>query len=469
MQNTLASKGNDLIPKAKQFIATVCLGPVTLGASLSWTAPVLPQMQSENSTSYIHLTTSEGSWVGAMVAIGVLISALPSGYLADRYGVKKITIGLVLPVLLFTAIVVFARDVYVLCLGRLLSGIATGGISVVGPMYISEISDVSLRGMLGSFFEFLIYVGVVVVVTCGAYVHYVTLTLILGTCALVLGIAFIFLPESPTYLMKRNRRDKAEKALRFYRPENYNIDKALDDIYVCVNQEYRKPSIRKALQSRAVVRGLIAAVGLTIIQQLSCIDGVIFYTVQIFQAAGTDLDPFISSIIVAVVELLSAVIVLFMIERAGRKVFLYISCLGTGVCLGVLALYFHLKLYNIDFPGMDAIPLASIVIYAFLFSVGLGPVPYMIYGELFASEVKGLAIGITITTNWTCLFIITKTLPVMMSDLGSHIPFYMYSISVILSVVFIKFYIPETRGKSLEQIQEELGSSKGAIQECNSC
>ncbi|KAK5640890.1 hypothetical protein RI129_009437 [Pyrocoelia pectoralis] len=426
-------------------------------------------MQNENSTSPIHLTTSEGSWVGSMVAIGVLIAALPSGYLADRYGVKKVTIGLVLPVMLFTAIVTFARDVYVLCLGRLLSGIATGGISVVGPMYISEISDVSLRGILGSFFEFLIYVGVVLVVTCGAYVHYITLTSILGASALALGIVFAFLPESPTYLMKRNRREKAEKALRFYRPENYNVDKALDEISASVNQEKKKPSIRKALKSRAVVRGLIAAVGLTIIQQLSGIDGVIFYTVQIFQAAGTDLDPFISSIIVAVVELCSAVMVLFIIEKAGRRVFLYISCIGTGLCLGVLAIYFHLKYSGIYFPGMDAVPLVSIILYAFLFAIGLGPVPYMIYGELFAPEVKGLAIGIVITTNWTCLFIITKTLPVMMSDLGAHVPFYMYSLCIILSVIFIKFFIPETRGKSLEQIQIELGGSDRAIHECNNC
>ncbi|KAK5640896.1 hypothetical protein RI129_009443 [Pyrocoelia pectoralis] len=466
-EEMVASKRRDLIPKVKQFIATICLGPISLGASLSWTAPVLPHMQDLNSTSTLHLTTSEGSWVGSMVAIGVLVAALPSGCLADRFGVKKVTIGLVLPVLLFTVIVIFARDVYALCVGRLLAGMATGGISVVGPMYISEISEVSFRGTLGSFFEFLIYVGVVMVVTCGSFVHYKALTVIMGVLALILGIIFIFLPESPTYLMKRNRRDKAEKALRFYRPPGYNFKKALDEIDEGLHQERKKASIMNALKSRAVRRGFVAAVGLTIIQQLSGIDCVLFYTVQVFQAAGTNLDPYMCSIAVALVELISTVIAVFIIEKAGRKVFLYISCLGTGLCLGVLAIYYHLKIYNIDFPGMNVVPLVSIVVYSFMFAVGLGPVPYMIYGELFTPEVKGLAIGITITTNWTCLFIITKTLPVMMSDMGPHVPFYMYSAMVMTSVIFIKFFIPETKGKSLQEIQLELSGSKRAMNEPN--
>ncbi|KAK5640897.1 hypothetical protein RI129_009444 [Pyrocoelia pectoralis] len=445
----------------------VCLGPISLGASLSWTAPVLPHMQDLNSTSTLHLTISEGSWVGSMVAIGVLVAALPSGCLADRFGVKKVTIGLVLPVLLFTVIVIFTGDVYVLCVGRLLAGMASGGISVVGPMYISEISEVSLRGTLGSFFEFLVFVGILMVVTCGSFVHYKTLTVIMGIIALILGIIFIFLPESPTYLMKCNRRDKAEneKALCFFRAPGYNFKEALDQIHEGLHQERKKLSIMNALKSRAVRRGFVAAVGLSIIQQLSGIDCVLFYTVQVFQAAGTNLDPYMCSIVVALVQLISSVIAVFIIEKAGRKVFLYISCLGTGSCLGVLAIYYHLKIYNIDFPGMNVVPLVSIVVYSFMFAVGLGPMPYMIYGELFAPEVKGLAIGITTTTNWTCLFIITKTLPVMMSDMGPHVPFYMYSAMVMTSVIYVKFFIPETKGKSLQEIQLELSGSKRAMEE----
>ncbi|KAB0793557.1 hypothetical protein PPYR_04882 [Photinus pyralis] len=454
-----------IIGRLRQFLAIVCLGPLSLGSSLSWTSPVLPQLLEQNSTNLTYhranftLSIDEGSWIGSMLAIGVLISAIPSGYLAGRYGLKKSTIALVIPNLLFTMLVLFASDVYTLCVGRLLSGMATGGISVVGPMYISEIAEVSLRGTLGSFFEFLIYFGVVFVAVCGAYVSYTTLTIILGAVALVLGFIFCFLPESPAYLIKKNKREQAKTALLFYRGESFNVENALDEIYERVHKETgRKVNVMLEFKSKAVVRGLIASVGLTVFQQLSGIDGVTFYTVYIFQAAETELNEYTSAIILSTVQLLSAVVVIFVIEKAGRKIFLYISASGTCICLAALAAYFHLKLVGITFFGMGAIPLASTMVYACAFSAGLGPVLWMVNGELFSPAVKGIANGITITANWVCLFIITKTMPVMMDDVGPHITFYFYAACMFFCVIFIKFCVPETRGKSLEEIQNELRS-----------
>ncbi|KAK5640895.1 hypothetical protein RI129_009442 [Pyrocoelia pectoralis] len=468
------------VGKLRQFLATVCLGPISLGASLSWTSPVLPQLLEQdsstnftynstnastnshifdNSSATFKLTIDEGSWIGSMLAIGVLAAAIPSGYLAGRFGLKKSTIALVIPNLLFTIIVLFANNAYVLCVARFLSGVATGGISVVGPMYLSEIADVSLRGTLGTFFEFLIYAGVVFVAICGAYVSYTTLTIILGVVALFFGIIFFFLPESPAYLIKINKREKAEAALNFYRSECYNVENALDEIYERVHKKTdEKVNIFVEMRSKAVIRGLIASTGLTIFQQLSGIDGVTFYTVYIFQAADTQLNEYTSAIILSSVQLLSAVVVIVVIEKAGRKVFLYISASGTCVCLAALAMYFHFKLSGITFFGMGVIPLASTMVYACAFSAGLGPVPWMVNGELFAPAVKGIANGITITSNWVCLFIITKTLPIMMEEVGPHITFYFYSACMLLCLVFIKFCVPETRGKSLEQIQNELRS-----------
>ncbi|KAB0793556.1 hypothetical protein PPYR_13176 [Photinus pyralis] len=460
------------IGKLRQFLATVCLGPVSLGASLSWTSPVLPQLlepdptsNSTNSSGLFEnsppftLTIEEGSWIGSMLAIGVLITAIPSGYLATRFGLKKSTIALVIPNLLFTIIVLFANNVYALCIARLLSGVATGGISVVGPMYISEIADVSLRGTLGTFFEFLIYAGVVFVAICGASMSYIALTITLGTVALLFGCVFCFLPESPAYLIKINKREQAERALRFYRSEGFNVENALDEIYERVHKKTdEKMNVLAELRSKAVVRGLIASMGLMVFQQLSGIDGVTFYTVYIFQTAETQLNEYTSAIILSSVQLLSAIAIIFVTEKVGRKVLLYISASGACCCLTVLAMYFHLKLNGINFVGMGAIPLASTVIYACFFSTGLGPVPWMVNGELFAPAIKGLANGITITSNWLCLFLITKTLPVMMEEVGPHYTFYSYAVCMVLCVIFIKFYVPETRGKSLEQIQNELKS-----------
>ncbi|KAF5293484.1 hypothetical protein FQA39_LY02969 [Lamprigera yunnana] len=454
------SKNTELIAKIRQFIATICLGPIPFGASLSWTSPVLPQLQNTNSTSTFSITVAEGSWIGSMLAFGVLATAIPSGYLADRFGLKKCILALVLPHIVFTLIVAIARNVYLLCLARFISGISGGGVSVVSAIYIADISDVSLRGILGSFFELLIYVGVIMVSTCGAYVHYITLTLILGCVALLGGIVFIFLPESPTYLVRMNKKEDAIEAIKFYRSDNCDVDEVINEIHSTLQsqQHTQKVNIRKALLSKSVVRGLVACSGITIFQQLSAVDGIVFYTVNILQEADTGLNSYTSAIIVTVFQLLGAILVMFIIEKAGRRFFLFVSVAICGSSLLILAIYFHLKKFEIDFVGMNYIPLLTLIVFALGFALGLGPIPWMVNGELFAQEVKGIANGITISSNWIFLFIVTKTLPTIMQDFGPHIAFYFFSACMAACIVFIHFCIPETRGKTLEQIQIELNS-----------
>ncbi|KAF5269634.1 hypothetical protein FQR65_LT05973 [Abscondita terminalis] len=366
--------------KLLQFVATMCLGPITFGASCGWSSPVLPQLQNQNSTSPFKLTVEEGSWVGSMLAIGVLCSAIPSGYLADRFGPKRCIIAFALPNVIFTVIVFFSKDVYSLCIARFISGIAGGGVSVISPMYTADIADVSVRGNLGSFFEFLIFVGVIIMSSCGAYVDYVVLTIIMGACSLTLGIAFLFFPDSPTYLIKIGKKDQAIAALKFYRSQDYDVTK---DIEVICNslqeqQQRKKISIRKALTTKSMIRGLIACVGLTIFQQLSAIDAVVFYSVHIFQEARTIIDAYTSAIILSVVQLLSAVLAVFVIEKADRRTFLYLSTFCCGISLGMLGIYFHIHSFGIHFVGIDYIPLISLIIFAVGFAIGLGPVLWML-------------------------------------------------------------------------------------------
>lgn len=107
---------------------------------------------------------------------------------------------------------------------------------------------------------------------------------------------------------------------------------------------------------------------------------------------------------------------------------------------------------------MGAIPLATLICYIFFFAMGMGPIPWLVNGELFAPEIKGPANGITVTTNWIVLFAITKTFPTIAADLGPNYAFYMYSAFLALCAIFVRFFVPETRGKTLQQIQEELSA-----------
>ncbi|KAF5293482.1 hypothetical protein FQA39_LY02967 [Lamprigera yunnana] len=441
------------------FYSLFCLGPVYLGASISWTSPVLPQLQSNATEASFQLSNNEGSWVGSMLGFGVLIAAIPTGYFASRFGIKRCVIALVIPLLVFTVVTIVSNDVYTLCVARLFSGIATGGICVMSPMYISEISDVRFRGTLGSFFEFLIYVGVVIVAVCGAFVNYITLTVMIGILGLVLAIVFVFLPESPTYLMKVNNKEQAEKALKFYTGKNYDVSNAIDEIHFSIqNKLENQIDIVTALRTKAVMKGLLASMGLTIFQKFGGIECILFYTVNIFQITESGMDAYTSTIILALVQLTSAVLVVFIIEHANRRLFLTISAIGMGLSLLILGAYFHLKEIGLAFSGLGVVPLGSLIVYAFTFSLGLGPILWMINGELFAPNVKGLANGITMTTNWIFLSVVTKSFPIMMTNIGPHNTFYFFACCMFSCVIFIKFCVPETRGKTLEQIQIELNA-----------
>ncbi|XP_018329736.1 facilitated trehalose transporter Tret1-like isoform X1 [Agrilus planipennis] len=439
----------------RQFLATVCIGSVSLGASISWTSPVLPQLESVNST--VRVTTEEASWVGSTLALGALISAIPAGYVADRFGRKTCTLAFVVPVLLFCGLILTATNVYYLYAARMLSGFATGGVSVVAPMYIGEISDVQLRGILGTFFELLIYVGILVSAVLGAYVNYITLTVVLGVIAGVLGACFVFFPESPTYLMMINKKSLAEKSLRFYRGKKYDVSKDLDLIQEELDLiDKRKGSLWDLWKSKAAMRGLVACVGLTAFQQLCAVDAVMFYCVYVFQTAGTSIDAYTSSVITSVIQLISATFAVFVIEKFNRCTFLYISTFGLGISLALFGAYFQIKNAGYNFQGMDLIPLASMISYFIFFAVGLGPIPWLINGELFSSEIKGPANGITIATNWTMLFLVTKSFPVMLDKMEPQYTFYSFAALMVLCLVFIRFCVPETRGKTLPDIQVEL-------------
>ncbi|KAF5283488.1 hypothetical protein FQR65_LT13876 [Abscondita terminalis] len=443
--------------KWRQLAAPVFLGPITFGVSLCWTSPVLPQLQNNNDTLPINLTVSEGSWVGSIIAIGVILAAIPAGFLSDRFGPKKCLVFLVIPTLIFTVMVVFADNAYMLYAGRFLSGITAGGFSALAPLYLGESAYVSRRGIVMSFFEFLIYCGVFLVSLIGAYLHYITLTVIFGVVALVLASGFWFFPESPMYLLRMNRRDEAIKALKFFRSDDFNIDEAIEDMKS--NYELQeKLNVKETMMSKAGVRSLVACVGLTAFQQLTGIDCVTFYNVQIWQAADTGMDPYDSANILSTIIFISHAAIVLFAEKAPRRILLYISSAISGLSMLAIGIYFHLKEYDYTFVGMKYLPMASLSLFLIGFSIGLSSVPWMITGELFPPKIKGVAGGIITVVHWVLLFFNVKAFPIVMESYGPQYPFYFFAICMVLCIVFIIFYVPETRGKTLEQIQKELNA-----------
>ncbi len=188
-------------------------------------------------------------------------------------------------------------------------------------------------------------------------------------------------------------------------------------------------------------------------QQFSGINAVIFFTNDIFEMAGSTLNPDVCSIIVGVVQVLMTFVAAALVERAGRKVLLIQSSAVMGLCLVVLGIYFNIKDAGKDVSSFGLVPLVSLVLFIVSFSLGYGPIPWMMMGELLAPEVKGIASTIVVLFNWTAVFIVTKTFPILLVSLGKDITFWIFGVVMVVGTVYGLKVLFETKGKSNAQIQ----------------
>lgn len=450
------------------------LGALCAGTVLSWTSPALshvmiPETNSTNVTVITEIlegsspgfiiTQKESAIVGSMLTIGALVAAIPTGYLADKFGRKPVILGLAAMFLLNWILISAAGNLQTVIAARFFAGIGLGGICVVAPMYIGEISEVSNRGTFGSFFQLFLASGVLFTCVAGYFTNWIGLGLVLAATPLLFGGSFLFMPESPTYLVQKNYRKQAEKSLRRLRDCNYDIAGELKEIEKNVSDSHGKSAgLGDILTNKAYLKSTISILGVLAIQQLSGINAVVFYTVTIFNEAGTGLSPFFSAIIVNSVQVVMSYISTLIIEKANRKFYLMFSSAGMMLAHVGLGVFFHLKFIDVSTNHLGFIPLASVILYMVSFAFGYGPVPWMLLGEMFAPEIKGIASGMAILANWMFAFLVTFLFPILSETYGSHVTFYIFAMIMFIGTIFVYAVVPETRGKSLQEIQDELNS-----------
>ena len=423
---------------------------------------MLPQLEPPTNTNSTtnpddtswYLTESQGGVVGSMLALGSLLSALPAGYLAERFGRKSTLISLTLPFTVNWLLIVFANGPTMLYIGRFFSGVAAGAMCVCAPMYIGEIAEASIRGALGSFFQMFICTGILTAYVFGSIFTWRVLSLVLAMVPFIFAAAMTMMPETPIFLVKIGDKHRAKLALQYFRGPDCDVDEELRSMEADVEKTKENTGeLSKLISTRGNRKALIAGIGIMMFQQLSGINAVIFYTIPIFQSAGSNLSSNLAAIVVAVVQLVFAYVSVMVIERANRRFYLKLSAIGMASCSAALGMYFHLKTANVTFPGLGILPVGSLVLFIVAFSMGFGPVPWMIMSELFAPEIKEVASGLAIMTNWMFTFVVTFSFPLMKTYLGSHVTFYIFCVIMVCGTAFVHVFVPETRGKTLKEIQ----------------
>ncbi|XP_043584198.1 facilitated trehalose transporter Tret1-like [Bombus pyrosoma] len=443
--------------KLWQYLASIsaCILVVGVGTALAWTSPVLPQLYAAD--SWLVITKEQGSWISSLLALGAIAGALGSGSMADKMGRKKSLLLLSVPFLLSWGIILVATEVKLLYIARFLVGIGVGAGCVLGPTYISEISEVSTRGTLGALFQLFLTVGIFVAFILGSVLNYTMLALVCALIVVFFLATFYWMPESPVWLVNQNRKQEATSAMSVLRGEDYDPKQELNEMQKEAEASAgKKPSLSDMAKDPVNKKAMIASFGMMFFQQASGVNAVIFYTVMIFEASGSSMAPELASILVALVQLVMSGVAALIVDRAGRKPLLMISTSIMSASLIALGYYFQQKDGGSDVSSLGWLPLASLIVFMVAFSIGLGPVPWMLMGELFAAETKAVASSVAVMLNWLLVFIVTKTFPMMNKELGTDMTFWIFAVVMACATAFTHVLVPETKGKTYQQIHDEL-------------
>lgn len=258
----------------------------------------------------------------------------------------------------------------------------------------------------------------------------------------------------------QDRRNEAAIALKWFWGPESNARGALQNIQNDLDAVSGKVSIKDLIYNSGNRTALIVSLALMFFQQFSGINAVIFYTESIFVSAGSTMDASVCSIIVGIVQVLMTFVSAVLIERAGRRVLLLQSSVVMGLCLITLGIYFNFKDRGSDVSNIGLLPLLSVVLFIISFSLGFGPIPWMMMGELFAPDVKSIASAIAVMFNWTLVFIVTKAFGIMLDKLGNDVTFWFFGVMMAICTSFVAIKVPETKGKSNAEIQLMLSGKK---------
>lgn len=405
------------------------------------------------------LTDSGLGTVAALLTIGALLGALFTGNFTERFGRKKVMVFTALLYIVSALGCALASTASMLIIFRVLSGIAVGATSVVSPMYLSEIAPAHNRGRLVSLNQFAITIGIVL-----AYlIDYLFIGLGDQSWRFMLaipaasGLIFLILlmttfPESPRWLLSKKRREEAIAVLRKIGGDTL-LEHELPEMEKMIHAEKDKEKVRfvEIFQGK---NGKIVLIGTLIaaFQQITGINAVIMFSPHIFQAVGSgQTDSMMQSMIVGMVNFLMTIVALWLVDKKGRKTLLLWGAVGMIQSLAYLTFEFSRPVQS------GAGVLAALLIYISFFAASFAPVMWVIISEIYPNRIKGVAMSFSTAVSWFGTFLTVYFAPVIQGSLGLNYLFGIFGVFSILAYLFVKIWIPETKGKSLEQIERELG------------
>jgi len=444
---------------------TVALGGFLMGFDASVISGVVTFIEPE-----FDLTKIELGWAVASLTLTATLAMMVAGPLSDRLGRRPV---LVVAAVLFAISAVtsaVAPSFIALVAARMLGGFGVGAALIIAPMYIAEIAPASMRGRMVSFNQLNIVIGI----SAAFFTNYLILRLgrsdlswvqalrfdewnwrwMLGVEALPAVFYFLALfavPESPRWLAMNGKDEEARRVLEKV-SDSAQAERDLQAVKASLRAE--QSTERAALGELfrpAMRRVLLIATSVAILQQITGINSVFFYAPMIFEQSGIGTDAsFMQAVLVGLVNLVFTVLAILLVDRLGRRPLLIAGLTGIAACMLLISYGFASEETN------PMIILAGILGFVASFAFSLGPVMWVLFSELFPNRVRGLAISFVGLINSSVSFLVQLVFPWELEKLGNSVTFLIYGLFAIIGLVIVMRLMPETKGKSLEELEAQL-------------
>lgn len=404
------------------YSLVAAFGALVVGLNLGGISGAIDIIETEFS-----LTALAKGLVASALMIGCLIGALTGGSLSDKFGRRPLMMASAALLAVSAAgCSMLSNGAAALVAFRFIGGLGVGVLSAVIPAYITEIAPEKMRGTLVSLYQLFVVIGILAAYTAnyflagsaGGWRYMLGFPLAFAFVDIVL---LLFLPESPVWLEQGNRTKRPDAKL-------------------------------SELFHGKIARVVFLGCMLAFFQQITGINVVINYAPGILGKVGiAGSDPMLQTVFVGAANLLFTVIALWLCDKFGRKTLLVSGCVGLVLSLGYLTYAF-----SIDAPSNIGI-LVAILAYIAFFALSLSPLMFVVTSEMYPSHIRGTAMALSTGISWVCAFLVVQFYPWMESTLGTNVTFGIFCALCLMAGLFIHFFIPETKGKKLEDIQKELG------------
>lgn len=449
----------------KQWLACISatLSMVSVGTVYGWVTTIMTRLENGIDVP-VQTTSDEGSWISSLTVTGSMLGSFLGAWLSDRFGRKRCLLLSSIFYISGWTLTIFAWRVESLYAARIILGVGVGMSYSTNPMYVSEVADVKIRGALGTLIAVNVFTGSLLMVSIGPWVSYEILGSVALLIPLIFVIVFLCFPESPYYLAAKGKHQEAMGVLSFFKgiDDREEVRKELDIILQAINQHSEssgnwKERFHQLLMQMNNRKALLIVSGLLLTQQLSGNFSMMQYIQNLLEKTNNiGLEPHVSTIIIIASGLVAGTAATLTVDRYGRRPLLMFSTIGCTMTLGVFATYLYIDSKHVDISSVNFIPIIDMVLFQIAFQLGLGTLPNALIGELFPGNVKGIAAASLTVLDGILTFTVVKLYSPVSNAYGEYMVFAIFTISCFLAFFFVFAFIPETKKRTLNEIQEIL-------------